>query len=167
TGGSGGSVGSGGSGGSGGRVGSGGSGGSVGSGGSGGSVGGGISCGNLTCQSNKESCCIQVANGRATETCIPAGASCQGGPSIGCLGGDCGDGRVCCFSLIGLNTTCAAPQQCNNGLSTVLCASDRDCPAARNHCCQTGPIRTCRATACGGGPGGAPTPGPGPGRPGR
>ncbi|HEY2900758.1 MAG TPA: hypothetical protein VGL59_09300 [Polyangia bacterium] len=151
----GGSIGSGGRPGSGGAVGSGGSVGTGGRpGGSGGAAGGsGIACGAMTCQASTEACCLQMNNNTRSETCIKAGAICPGGPSIGCLGGDCGAGNVCCASLLGLSTMCAAPQQCANGLSAVLCGVDSDCPAARSHCCQTAGISTCSAAACGGGGG--------------
>ncbi|HEX3698037.1 MAG TPA: hypothetical protein VH374_21885 [Polyangia bacterium] len=158
----GGSIGSGGRSGSGGVPGSGGSGasgGSVGTGGKPGSAGapggGGIACGTMTCQPSTQACCLQMNNGTRSDTCIKAGAVCPGGPSIGCLGGDCGTGNICCASLIGLTTVCTAPQQCANGLSAVLCGTDSDCPAARSHCCQAAGISTCGAVACGGGgPGG-------------
>jgi hypothetical protein len=114
----------------------------------------GVPCGQTTCQVGAQTCCIQAAGGRRAETCIASGATCDGGPSVGCVGGDCGQGRVCCFSLLTVATTCTAAQQCANGLSTILCGSDSDCPETRGHCCQGGGFSICRATACGGAPGG-------------
>ncbi|HVR63101.1 MAG TPA: hypothetical protein VMU50_14460 [Polyangia bacterium] len=122
---------------------------------------GGVPCGQTTCQVGAQTCCIQAAGGRRAETCIASGATCDGGPSVGCVGGDCGQGRVCCFSLLTVATSCTAAQQCATGLSTILCGSDSDCPETRGHCCQGGGFSICRATACGGAPGG---PGGGPRR---
>jgi hypothetical protein len=90
---------------------------------------------------------VQNVNGMRTASCLAVGTPCAGG-NIGCLAGDCSDGSICCLSILGLATSCAAPAQCTDGLSTVLCRNNGDCPADRRFCCPSIGINICRNYRC-------------------
>jgi hypothetical protein len=124
-----------------------GTGGAMGSGGAPGAVG----CGDMSCQTGTETCCVQVVNGTRVESCIPITAQCSNGSSIGCMAGSCGGGNVCCLTLVGEATSCAAPDQCSDGFSTVLCRNNADCPGDRPFCCPAIGINICRNYRCPGG----------------
>jgi hypothetical protein len=155
--GQGGNTGMGGSGAGGGNTGMGGSGagggnsgmgGRAGSGGSGGTPGGAsIPCGTMTCKSGAQSCCIRPGM-TPPQACIPVGERCQGA-SIGCVNGaSCGSGRFCCLTLPGFDSSCRTAEQCLQAPSVIICTADRECPAARSHCCHVLGQGICQANAC-------------------
>ena len=93
----------------------------------------------------KEACCIQSSG----STCIPAGSTCPGGASIGCLEGSaCSSGNFCCLSLIGGATTCAPPTVCDFAGGLILCSSTAQCPSSAPMCCRFGQLGVCRAMSC-------------------
>jgi hypothetical protein len=116
--------------------------------GSGGMSGGGVPCGSTTCAQDTETCCVQTVNGSLTNTCIPAGEQCLGGGNLGCVAGSCGDGRICCLSLVGMSTGCSTAAQCSNGVSTILCTGNSDCPSDRRFCCASIGVNLCRSYGC-------------------
>jgi hypothetical protein len=121
----------------------------AGTGGAGGAMPIPITCGQQTCAPGAQTCCIQVAGGVASESCVATGTSCPGGVSIGCLdGAACSGGTVCCLSFLGASTACQPPIACAGGFGLVLCASDGDCPTASPQCCRAGRSGFCSAGAC-------------------
>ncbi|HEX3695712.1 MAG TPA: hypothetical protein VH374_10010 [Polyangia bacterium] len=112
---------------------------------------GAVGCGDMSCQTGTESCCVQVVNGTRVESCIPITEQCSNGSSIGCMAGSCGGGNVCCLTLVGQATACSAAAQCSDGFSTVLCRNNADCPGDRPFCCPAIGINICRNYRCPGG----------------
>jgi hypothetical protein len=112
-----------------------------------GAPGPGLSCGAQTCAAG-QSCCVQAIGGMRVDTCLDPGQPCVGGGNIGCVAGTCGNGLICCLSLVGMASACATPAQCMDGVSTVLCASNRDCPADRQFCCPAIGVNICRPYRC-------------------
>jgi hypothetical protein len=112
-----------------------------------GASGPGLSCGAQTCALG-QSCCVQSIGGMRVDTCLDPGQPCVGGGNIGCVAGTCGNGLVCCLSLVAMASACATPTQCMDGISTVLCSTNRDCPADRQYCCPAIGVNICRPYRC-------------------
>jgi hypothetical protein len=112
-----------------------------------GSGGPGLACGDQTCAAG-QSCCIQAVGGMRVATCLDPGQQCVGGGNIGCVAGTCASGLVCCLSLVGMASACATPTACMDGVSTVLCASNADCPSDRGYCCPAIGVNICRSYRC-------------------
>jgi hypothetical protein len=113
-----------------------------------GAMSGGITCGGKTCAAGTETCCVQTVGGNLLNTCIANGAPCVGGGNVGCVAGGCGAGSVCCLSLVGMVTGCSSAAQCSDGVSTILCKGNADCPADRRFCCPAIGINLCRSYGC-------------------
>jgi hypothetical protein len=107
----------------------------------------GLACGGQTCAAG-QTCCVQSVGGIRTDTCIDPGQTCVGGGNVGCVAGSCTEGRICCLSLVGMSSACATPAQCMDGVSTVLCSSNADCPMDRRFCCPAIGINICRSYRC-------------------
>ncbi len=104
-----------------------------------------IPCGATTCAPVTEACCLQSSSA----TCIPAGSTCPGGASIGCLDpASCPAGNVCCLSIIGGATTCVSSNTCDVFAGLILCNSTSQCPANAPICCRFGQAGVCRAMSC-------------------
>ena len=104
-----------------------------------------VPCGQTTCIPGAQKCCFQPGG---TSSCTDAQATCTG-VSVSCLdGAACGQGQVCCLSVLDQSTSCAAPVACGLGLGVALCTSDAQCPALAPNCCRIGGSGICRARAC-------------------
>ncbi len=109
------------------------------------SGGGAIVCGNTTCDSNTDFCCVTFNGGQQVqEDCVSNGSTCQGA-SLTCTSAASCNGEVCCASVNGQSITAACAPQCQGGFQNPqLCAIDSECP--KNQTCKNGPLglKTCR-----------------------
>jgi hypothetical protein len=112
-----------------------------------GSGGPGLACGDKMCAGG-QSCCVQAVNGMRVTSCLDPGQQCVGGGNIGCVAGSCSSGLICCLSLVGMASACSTPAQCMDGVSTVLCSSNADCPGDRQYCCPAIGVNICRPYRC-------------------
>lgn len=109
-----------------------------------GSPGGPISCGNATCNSSSQVCCVTFSGQTVSETCTPQG-QCTGA-ALACTSvAACPPNEVCCgnFSQTKQGSQCAPA--CQGGFQNPqLCAKNAECPKGTT--CKNSPlgVKTCR-----------------------
>jgi hypothetical protein len=109
-----------------------------------------IPCGNGSCTSGEQICCVQGQGRRRREQCVSASQGCpSASASVACVDATgCGQGLVCCESLLMAGTSCEAAESCLRAPGVALCGSDADCPAIAAHCCDLEGTGVCSAVSC-------------------
>lgn len=102
-----------------------------------------LPCGNESCDTRTQSCCVSIAIGAVGARCIPAGASCGGIPLACDEPADCSSG-TCCFGLqaqqgagsaLAVGSVCSTRAACNGAGRYVVCRTNGDCDRATPLCC--------------------------------
>lgn len=104
-----------------------------------------LPCGNESCATGTQSCCVSIAIGAVGARCIPAGASCSGIPLACDEPADCSAG-TCCFGLqalqgagsgLALGSHCSTRAACNGAGQYVVCRTNGDCDRTTPVCCSS------------------------------
>jgi hypothetical protein len=99
-----------------------------------------IACGNTTCDSATQVCCVAAAGG--AQTCIAKGTACSGGQLTCSSPSSCSAGEKCCLStLAGLVSGSTCKVECAAGEQT-MCATRADCGGTR--CARSGGLLVCQ-----------------------
>jgi hypothetical protein len=103
-----------------------------------------IQCGNTTCNSSTDVCCV-TANGQVVnEACTPIG-QCKGAAFSCSSASSCPNNEVCCATFTQTQQTSQCQSACQGGFQNPqLCASTAECPNGLT--CKQTPFgfKTCR-----------------------
>ncbi len=103
-----------------------------------------IQCGNTTCNSQTQVCCVTFNGQNVNEACTNQG-QCNGA-SLACTSASsCPPNEVCCATLTQQEQSSACASQCQGGFQNPqLCATSTECPKGMT--CQNSPfgLKVCR-----------------------
>ncbi len=88
-----------------------------------------IQCGNTTCNSSTQVCCVTYNGQTLQETCTAQG-QCQGGGFACSSASSCPNNEVCCATITQTQQTSKCQTACQGGFQNPqLCATTAECPS--------------------------------------
>ncbi len=87
-----------------------------------------ITCGQTTCNSSTQVCCVTFSNQQVQDNCVGIG-QCQNGITLACTSAlSCPPGDVCCASFTQTSSSSQCELKCPTGFGNrQLCASTSEC----------------------------------------
>ena len=109
------------------------------------STGGTISCGQTTCNSSTQVCCVTYSGQSTSESCVGIG-QCQNGAALACTSAaSCPNGELCCGSFSQTSAGSKCEPSCPTGYGNFqLCDTTAECSQGLTCKLGFGGFKTCR-----------------------